>query len=59
MSEETATDVLADALRTEYLYINGNPEYVAPSSTVALLLNAADALDRLTLYETALRKLRS
>lgn len=48
---------LPDWLRTEVLYLDGNPDWNVPASAIMLLSDAADALDRLALYETALRSI--
>ena len=36
---------ISDALRTEVLYLDGNPDYIVPSSTLAFLSEGADALE--------------
>jgi hypothetical protein len=50
---------LPDWLRTEILYLDGNPDYKVPPSALMLLGDAADALDRLATLETALRTIQS
>lgn len=39
--------VLVDALRTEVLYLDGNPDFIVPQSTIAFLEEASEAIEDL------------
>ncbi len=39
--------VISDALRTEVLYLDGNPDYIVPASATGFMQEAANEIDQL------------